>query len=185
MLLQIIISIFLCLIPEVLYFTLFITYTKNIKEKRIKLFLLISLAYILCMFIQRYKIFYYILFIVLIYLIMKVLYRKKTQIIDVFVVSIGLIYITLLSYFCYCFLNEDLSNYYFLMLIDRIILFLPFIFKKYFNKIYKEYCRLWNRNDNEERPIKSITLRNISLVTINIAIFLMNIYAISVINFIQ
>ena len=78
MLSQIILSIFLGLIPEVLYFTLFITYCKNIKEKRIKLFLFIALAYILCMFIQRYKIFYYVLFITLIYWIMKLLYKKKT-----------------------------------------------------------------------------------------------------------
>ena len=185
MLLQIIISIFLGLIPEVLYFTLFITYTKNIKEKRIKLFLLISLAYILCMFIQRYKIFYYVLFIVLIYLIMKVLYRKKTQIIDIFVISIGSIYLTIISYLGFCFFNDDLSNYYLLMFIARIFLFLLFIFRKYFNIIYKKYCKLWNRNDNKKRPIKSLTLRNISLITINIAIFLMNLYAISVINFIK
>lgn len=185
MLSQIILSIFLGLIPEVLYFTLFITYTKNIKEKRIKLFLLISLVYILCMFIQRYKIFYYVLFIVLIYLIMKVLYKKKTQILDVFVISIGAIYMTIVSYIGFCFFNEDLSNYYIMMLIARILLFLPFIFRKYFNILYKKYCKLWNRNDDEKRPIKSITLRNISLVTINIAIFLMNLYAISVINFIK
>ena len=42
------VSILFGLIPEVLYFTLFITYTKNIKEKRIKLILLISIAYFLC-----------------------------------------------------------------------------------------------------------------------------------------
>ena len=78
MLSQIILSIFLGLIPEVLYFTLFITYTKNIKEKRIKLFLFISLAYVLCMFIQKYKIFYYVLFIALIYWIMKIVYKEKT-----------------------------------------------------------------------------------------------------------
>lgn len=185
MILQLVLSIFLGLIPEVLYFTLFITYCKNIKEKRIRLFFLVALAYVLCMFIQKYKIFYYILLIVLIYWIMKVLYRKRTQIIDIFVISISSIYMTLLSYLCFCFLKEDLSNYYLLMLLDRIFLFLPFIFKKYFSIIYKKYCKLWNRNDEEKRPIKSITLRNMSLITINIAIFLMNLYAISVINFIK
>lgn len=185
MIAQLVLSIFLGLIPEVLYFTLFITYCKNIKEKRIRLFLFISLAYVLCMFIQKYKIFYYVLFIALIYWIMKIVYKEKTQIIDVFVISISLIYITLISYFCFNFLNDDLSNYYLLMFIARVILYLPFLFKKYFNIIYKKYCKLWNRNAEEIRPIKSITLRNISLITINIAIFFMNLYAISVINFIE
>lgn len=185
MIFQILISILLGLIPEVLFFTLFITYTKGIKEKKVKLFLLISIAYILCMFIQRYKIFYYMLFVILIYWIMKFLYKKKTQIIDVFIISLGFIYVTIVSFLGYIFFKEDLSNYYFMMFIARILLFIPFIFKDKFNILYKKYYSLWNRNDEIKRPIKSITLRNISLVTINIAIFLMNIYAISVINFIQ
>lgn len=183
MLSQIILSIFLGLIPEVLYFTLFITYTKNIKEKRIKLFLFIALAYILCMFIQRYKIFYYVLFITLIYWIMKLLYKKKTQIIDIFVISLSSLYLTLLSCISLLFINKDLSNYYNIMIISRIILYLPFILKKYFYKFYKKYYKLWNRNDNEKRPIKSITLRNISLILLNCLIFIINITAINIINF--
>ena len=175
MLSQIILSIFLGLIPEVLYFTLFITYCKNIKEKRIRLFLFISLAYVLCMFIQKYKIFYYVLFIALIYWIMKIVYKEKTQIIDVFVISLAMIYVCLLSMLSYPLVNNNYINYYILYLIDRILLFIPFIFKSKLNKIYLIYCKLWNRNDEEIRPIKSITLRNISLIVINIFIFILNI----------
>ncbi len=185
MLMQLLMSIILGLLPEVLYFTIFLIYTKNIKEKRLKLCILISIAYALCMFIQRYKLIYYILFIVLVYIILKILYKDKTQIIDIFTFSFSTIYMTLLSYICFIFLDKDYNNYYLLMTLDRIFLFLPFIFKNKFNNIYRKYCSLWNRNDNIKRPIKSITLRNISLITINIAIFLMNIYAILVINFIK
>ena len=85
-------GIILGLLPEVLYFTLFITYTKNIKEKRIKLFLLIGVAYFGCMLIQQYKTIYYILFIALVYIILKILYKSKTQIIDIFVFSLSTIY---------------------------------------------------------------------------------------------
>lgn len=179
------ISILFGLIPEVLYFTLFITYTKNIKEKRIKLFLLISIAYFLCMLIIQYEIIYYILFIVCVYAILKILYKDKTQIIDIFVFSLSTIYLTLLSYLGFIFFNDDLSNYYTLYIIARILLFVPFIFKSKFNTLYKRYCKLWNRNDKEKRPIKSITLRNISLIIVNIVIFFMNIYAISIIKFLK
>lgn len=180
-----ILSILLGLIPEVLYFTLFITYTKNIKEKRIKLFLLISIAYFLCMLIKQYEVIYYILFVILVYMILKMLYKKKIQIIDIFVFSISTLYLTLLSYICFVFLKEDYSNYYFLYVLDRIGMCLPFIFRNKFNIIYKKYCKFWNRNDNEKRPIKSITLRNISLIIINIVICFMNIYAISIIKFLM
>ena len=180
MIFQIFISILLGLIPEVLFFTLFITYTKGIKEKRVKLFLLISIAYILCMFIQRYKIFYYMLFVILIYWIMKFLYKKKTQIIDIFIISLSFSYIYIISYLLFLFINNDMSNYYILYLIDRILLFIPFIFKNKFNKLYKIYYKFWNRNDNEKRPIKSITLRNISLVFINLLIFFIDIYLLKI-----
>lgn len=59
-----IVSIILGLVPEVLFFTLFITYTKDIKEKRVKLFLLTCIIYFLCMLIQMYKLVHYISFIV-------------------------------------------------------------------------------------------------------------------------
>lgn len=183
MLIQIVISIFLGLIPEVLYFTFFLICTKRIKEKRIVLCTLITIAYILCMFIKKYQIIYYIIFVALIYIILKILYKEETQLVDIFVVSISTIYLTGISYLCFCFLKKDLSNYYVLLIIDRVLLIIPFIFKKYFNTCYEQYKKLWNRNDNEKRLIKSITLRNISLITVNIGIFLLNIYLYSILNF--
>lgn len=179
------ISILLGLIPEVLFLTLFLIKTKNIKEKRIKLFIIISIFYFLSMLIQQYKTIFYVLFIFLLYLSLKIVYKDRTQIIDLFVASIPFMWISLLSYICFLFLKEDLSNYYLLYIIDRIFLYLPLLFGKYLNKVYKIYCKLWNRNDKEHRPIKSITLRNISLLVVNITIFFMNLYVISIINFIK
>ncbi len=177
----ILLSILLGLIPEVLYFTLFITYTKNIKEKRLKLFLLLSVIYFLCMLIQMYKLAYYISFIVLFYIILKLLYKQKTQIIDIFVIAFAFFYVSMISYiFFLIILKNDMNNYYLFYVLDRILLFIPFIFKNKLNIIYKNYCRLWNRNDKEKRPIKSITLRNISLIGINFIIIFMNIYILSI-----
>ena len=179
MILQILISILFGLIPEVLFFTLFITYAKGIKKKRIKLFLLMSIAYIICMFIKRYEVFYYCLFVVLIYIILKILYGNKTQIIDIFVISLSTLYLTIISFIFSRFIT---NSYFMALILNRIALFLIFIFKDKFNHLYKIYCRLWNRNDNEIRPIKSITLRNISLVLLNGLIFIVNIGTISIIN---
>ena len=179
------ISVLLGLIPEVLYFTLFIIYTKNIKEKRFRLFFFMSVIYFLCMLIKQYEVIYYILFVVLVYILLKILYKSKVQIIDIFVFSISTLYLTLLSYLCFMFLNKNLSNYYWLYVLDRIGMCIPFIFRNMFNTLYKKYCNLWNRNDKGKRPIKSITLRNISLIIINIVICFMNIYAISVIKFLM
>ena len=180
---QLLVSIVLGLLPEVLYFTLFLSYTKNIKEKRLRLGILIAVAYMLCMFIQRYQIIYYVGFVALVYLILKLIYKKKTQIIDVFIIEISQLYLAITTFLMFIFLKTDLSNYMLLYVINRILLFIPFIFKNKFNILYQKYCKFWNRNDKEKRPIKSITLRNTSLIILNIGIFLMNIYLGSIINF--
>lgn len=175
-----IISVLLGLLPEVLYFTLFLIYVKNIKEKKIKLFILISIAYFVCALIYNYKTLYYIGFIVSIYIILKILYKEKTQIIDIFIISIPMSFIFVISFICYLFVKNDLSNYYLLYIIDRIVLYSTLIFKNKLNLAYKKYCKLWNRNDKMKRPLKSITLRNISLMSINFIIFFMNLYILKI-----
>lgn len=170
-----ILSLLLGLLPEVLYFTLFLVYTKNLKVKRVKLFSLISIVYILCMLIQRYKIIFYMLMVISMYFILKLLYKNKTQIIDIFIISAGSLWLTFTSAILFLFLDKNYSNYYLLYIINRMMLFAPFIFKNKFNIWYKKYCNFWNRNDKENRPIKSITLRNISLIVINFAIIITNV----------
>lgn len=179
------VSILFGLIPEVLYFTLFITYTKNIKEKRIKLFLLIGIAYFICISITQYYVLCDIVYIVSIYFILKLLYKNKAQIIDIFVIMISYFWILFLSFILMKFANKNLSNYMMLYFIQRILLFIPFIFKNKFNTIYKKYCKLWNRNNKEKRFIKSITLRNISLILLNILIFTLDIILKNIIEFIK
>lgn len=182
----IIISVLLGLIPEVTYFTLFLKYTKNLKEKVWGLGILIGIAYILCMFIQRYKVIYYILFIVLVYLILKLLYRKKVQIIDIFTFSISTIYLTLVSFIFSRFIGANLENYYICLILSRVLLFLPIVvLRGKMNDFYKQYYKLWNRNYDKKQPIKSITLRNVSLFVLNIFIFIMNIISVSMTNLVK
>ena len=70
---QYFISIFLGMLPEIIYFTLFLIYTKDLKQNKMKLFILISIAYLLCVTISLYKLIYHVSFIFLIYLILKLL----------------------------------------------------------------------------------------------------------------
>lgn len=176
------ISILLGLIPEVLYFTLFLIYTKSIKKRKILLFILIGIAYFICLLIQQYRILNYLILLFLIYIILKILYRNGTQIIDIFIISLSYLYLIIISIIPILFLRDNLSNYYFLYIIDRVLLFLPFLSRNKFNILYKKYCSLWNRNDNIKKPIKSITLRNISLILLNLIILVSNIILISIIK---
>ena len=144
-----------------------------------------TLAYVLCVLISQYKILYYVAFIFISYLAMKLIYKEKVQIIDIFVFSICLMYLTLISFICSLFTKEDMSNYYIMLVINRITLIIPFVFKNKFNVLYNKYKSLWNRNDKIKRPIKSITLRNVSLILLNSFIFITNLAIISIINSIK
>lgn len=177
---EIVLSIFLGMLPEVIYFTLFLVYVKDIKEKRVKLFLGILFSYLVCIFLAPYKVLYYVIYTILLYIILKILYKERTQIIDFFIIMYSLFYIVMLSYLI-CF-AKDFTSYLICYFIERILLFSIFIFRKQFNKLYRKYCKYWNRNDTIKRPIKSITLRNISLIIINAIILVMNIICIYVIN---
>lgn len=180
---KLVLSILLGLLPETLYFTLFITYTKNIKENKVKLFLLIAISYCICILVQNFKILFYILLIVLIYISLKIVYKKKAQIIDVFIISIAYLWLGILSITLMNFVTNDYSNYFMILILQKILLFIPFVFRHKFNIVYKKYCKLWNRSYKEKRKIKSITLRNISLILLNAYIFFMNILLINIINF--
>ena len=180
MLLYILLTIFIGMLPEVLYFTIFIKYAKDIKEKKTKFFLCMTLVYVLCILISQYKTLYYVAFIFLTYLVLKLLYKNKAQITDIFLVCLAYMYLALNAFVLQFLLKEDMSNYYFITIINRITLFLPFIFKNKFNMLYDKYKSLWNRNDKIKRPIKSITLRNISIICLNVFIFIANLFLINI-----
>lgn len=176
-------SLIFGLIPETLYFTLFLIFAKNIKEKKIKLFLLISLSYILCMMFIRYKLLLYVIFIFSLYMILKILYNKKAIITDIFLVSISVLILAITSYGYYFFrTNLQISGFISYMIVRLILFIILILIKNKINKLYNIYCRFWNRNDKENRPIKSITLRNISLTIMNLLIILMNIFIIIKLN---
>ena len=175
-----ILTILIGMLPEVLFFSKFLEYSKNIKEHKTLLFIGILISYVLCILVSQYKILYYLCFIFLTYLILKIIYKKKIQIIDIFIISIAFMYIAFVGFIFSLFLKQDLSNYYFITIINRITLLIPFIFKRKFNNLYRKYSKLWNRNDLENRKIKSISLRNISLICLNLFVFLLNLAIINI-----
>ena len=167
-----IISLVLGLLPEVLYFTLFLTYCKNLKEKRLKLFGLLALGYIALIMICRFQFIFYVAYIIYSYLVIKWLY--KAHISDIFIISLGLSYMTIVAFLGYVILGSNYLVYY---IVARICLYLPLLILSHkLNTFYIGYKSLWNRKDNAK--IKSITLRNLSLVLLNLLVLLFNICAI-------
>ena len=166
--LNFLISLVIGMVPEVLFFTLFISYCKDIKDKRFKLFLLLSLGYVLLIMIVRYQVMFYILYVIYSYLVIKFLY--KSHISDIFMISCGFMYVAIISFICY----KMIPNYWLAIMINRFVLITPLFFKNKLKFVFLKYLALWNRNDKQK--IKSITLRNASLLFTNILIVVINIF---------
>lgn len=182
MIIYLITSLLIGVLPEVIYFTLFIILAKDIKERKKRLFLGIFLIYIIFAIIFKYKLLAFWGMIIAMYLYMKILY-KNTNLIDMVTIYFASSYLTLISYIGFINFDKDLSNYYVLLAINRLIIFLPFLGRKKFHSIYLKVKSMWNRNDTIKKPLKSITLRNIIFIFINILIFFMNYYLIQMMQF--
>lgn len=163
-----IVGLLMGMLPEVLYFTLSICFIKDIKKQRLKLFSLLVIGYIVLIMVCRFQLLFYLGYIVYVYIVLKKLYKSK--IIDLFIVSIVSAYLTLASFISFKLIDTYMLAY----LINRLMLFIPiFILNYKLNDFYNVYYRLWDRHDGNK--VKSITIRNISLVFINMLIVIFNI----------
>lgn len=165
---SILLSIFIGLLPEAIFFALFIMGAKRYTEKKI-LFVFSCIAVFILSMLLAYNIWAYVLITVLLYFVMKIIY-KGTEFIDLFLLTMPCLIIGILGYICYmikCFIPmyPNLITH----ILNKILLFLTLsaLYPR-LNTWYNTYRKLWNRH--EDNKIKSITVRNISILVCNIII---------------
>lgn len=167
-----ILEILLGQVPEAIYFTLFMIFTKELKKKRILFTVLMIIEYILLLYSFPYSTWSHVLYFVISYIIMKILYKNKCNITDVFTLGIAnliVIPISIIS-FTLCNGNILIGN-----LIQKIVLFTTIILCKHkLPKITNMYNILWNRN-NKPKKIKSTTFRALNLVIFNFSIIIIDV----------
>ena len=160
-------------IPEAIYFALFMIYAKGLKEKRILFTVLMVAEYILLKEFIIYNIWFQILYTFITFLILKVLYKEKAQVTDIFTFTIGSIILIITSIICFILSNQ---NAMIASIINRPILFIFLILFNYkLNKIQKIYKFFWNRNDKLKKKIKTTTFRCINIIIFNISFYVLNI----------
>lgn len=160
-------------IPEAIFFALFMIYAKGIKEKRILFTILMIIEYLLLKYSFPYNWIFQIGYMVTTFLTLKILYKEKSQITDIFILLIAYLILGITSIFCFLLFK---NNMILVSISNRIIIFsLLFIFKNKLIKIQKIYKFLWNRNDKVKKKIKSTTFRALNIVIFNIVFYLINI----------
>lgn len=144
---------------------------KNIKSGKLYIGMLLSyfIALLFTNFSYKYHDYYYIIMAALFYITLKLIYKNKTQIIDIFIINITYIYLWVISFiYILCINNYNIAFIIYVITLS-IIMFMPINH----NSFYKKYCKLWNRRDDGK--IKAITVRNVSLYVVNISLFIANI----------
>ena len=165
-------EILLGLIPEALYFSLFLIFTKKINKKRVAFILLMVIEYILLKQIIHFNVLFQILYMILVYVLLKVLYPNKTCITDIFTIMISYILLCFSSVICFCLAK---GNVLIAVIINRIFIFsLLFIFKNKMYEIEKLYRYNWNKN-NKKKIIKATTFRCANVVMFTIIFTILNV----------
>lgn len=159
---------------EPIYFSLFLIAGKNLKNKRILLTCIMIFEYIMLKQFIHFNVAFQFIYTFMSFINLKVLYKEKAQITDIFLFAAASVILIVLSIFTYITALYTYKDYFISLIINRILLFL-FLFLSW-NKIrdlYKKFYSHWNRHNNP-KAIKSLTLRNVSIITFNLMFWVIN-----------
>lgn len=159
---------------EAIYFSMFLMTGKDIKERKFLFTAVMIFEYLMITSLIEFSIWIHILYIAMSYINLKVFYKEKAQITDIFLFMAASLILIIISMISYGIVYITIREYNVALILNRILLFgLLFLFRKNINKIYKKFYTLWNRHSKPNK-IKSLTLRNISVIIFNLMFFGIN-----------
>jgi hypothetical protein len=170
-------QLFLGQIPEAVYFALFLIFTKKLKTHRLIFCIIVLIEYLLLVNLFPFNLWFHVGLTIMVYLSLKVLYKERAQVTDIFtlgVASILLITVSMINYILFC--NVLNVNFVTSAITQKILLFIILLLlKPKLYNIQKLYKRLWNRNDKVPKKMKTTTFRAINVVIFNMTFYLINI----------
>lgn len=166
--------LFLEKICEAIYFSLFLIYGKKLKNKRLLLTVIMIGEYLLLKHFISYNVLFQVCYTFMSFINLKVLYKEKAQVTDIFLFTTASLLLILISVLSYGIIYFTIKEYIVALILSRIIMFLFLVIvKDKINNIYKHFYKLWNRH-NKPNKIKSLTLRNISIIIFNLMFWIIN-----------
>lgn len=158
-------------ILQPIYFSMFLFYVKDIKEKRV-LFTIIMIieTIILRCYLKIYEgINFEILYSISMYIFLRMIYKNKARITDFVTFILSVLLQGIISVLAFIILGMNLCGF---MMANIIPFILTFLLRYKLPKIDKFYKKFWNRHNNK-KMFKSITIRGFSsTMTIFLFIFM-------------
>ena len=165
-------EIFLGQIPEAIFLALFMIFAKALQKKRVLYVAIMVVEYVLLLNIFPYNWYFHISLTVMTFLTLKVLYREKSQVTDIFILLIAYLVLMVTSAICFMICG---GNALIATILNRVIIFgLLFYFRNKLYSIQKLYKKFWNRS-NEPKAMKSTTFRSLNIVIFNVMFVIFNV----------
>jgi len=159
---------------EPIYFSLFLIYGKNLKSKRILFTIIMMFEFVMLTDIIEFNVLFQFLYTFMTFINLKVLYKEKAQITDIFLFAAASLILIAISAICFIIISITFKNIYIALILKTILMFLfIYIFKGNINKTYQKFYKYWNRHNNP-KVMKSLTLRNISIIIFNVMFWIIN-----------
>lgn len=159
---------------EPVYFSLFLIYGKDLKHKRLLLTLIMVFEYISLKEFIKFNVWFQFIYTFMTFVNLKVLYKEKAQITDIFLFAVASIVLIVISAIVFLVGRQLFESFYIAIFINRLLLFsFVLLFKDRIHSCYRKFCSLWNRH-NSPKVIKSLTLRNISVIVFNLMFYTIN-----------
>lgn len=175
--LEVLTNILLGPLFEIMFISVMFYKIKNIKLNKILLFITTFIIYYLSGFLTQYdyhnQYLFYLIFNVLLFLCFKLIYKRKIILIDMFVIYyIGVV----LTFSCLIMMKIIGYNLLF-MYLNRMVLLIILLISSKLNRLYKIYCYNWNRH--KDNKIKAITLRNTTIISCNLMLYIINYFVLN------
>ena len=173
-------GILLGTIFEIFFITVMFYKIKGLKDKKILLFIGTFITYFLSGFITSYsynnQYLFYLIFNVIYFFILKIIYKRNINIVDLFVIY----YIEMILNFSCLLLMKIIGYNYVFLFTNRILLIIIMLVSNKFNKLYRFYCYNWNRH--KDNKVKSITVRNLTIISCNLMLYIINYFVLYYMN---
>lgn len=168
-------QLFLGQIPEAIFFALFMIFTKQLKEKRALFVVLMVVEYLLLKTFIKFDMWFQIGYTLITYIILKILYKDKAQIIDVFTFTIASFILILISTISYLIIWKTINIFIVSVILNRLLMIIFFIFMyRQLPKLQTIYKKFWNRDRTKQNKIKATTFRALNVVVFNIVFYIIN-----------
>lgn len=162
-------------LPEAIFFPLFVILCKNEKvlsKKGIAFIGLSIFQYLSLKYFFPFNSWFQFIYLTMLYFDCSFLWKNKNLILDLMYIIIASFYIIFISIIIFFIFY---NNVILAVITNRILLFLPLLFKRKINLINKIYYKYWNRDDKIKKKILSTTFRTMNVVLINFIFVIINI----------